>query len=153
MQAHGGVTMKYLAKNNAKYPMVPSFNSLFDDFFGDWGLGSTRIPPVDITEKDDSYLLEAELPGYKQEDVQVHVEKHVLRIGSSKQSCDEEKDGRKTLVRERCYQSFERSFTLPEDVEEDRIEAEFVDGVLQVTMPKKEVVQPKKIEVKIKKAE
>jgi spore coat protein M/HSP20 family protein len=142
--------MKYLVKNNQNYPMASGFNSLFDDFFGDWGITSSKIPPVDITEKDDSYVLEAELPGYKQEDVQVHVEKHVLRLSSSKQTCNEEKEGKKTLVRERCYQSFERSFSLPEDVNENLIEGEFTDGVLKVTMPKQEVAQPKKIEVKIK---
>ncbi|WP_320130062.1 Hsp20/alpha crystallin family protein [uncultured Sphaerochaeta sp.] len=48
----------------------------------------------------------------------VHVEKHVLRISSSKQTCKEEKEGRKSLVKERCFQSFERSFSLPEDVNE-----------------------------------
>ena len=142
--------MKYLAKNNNNYPMVSGFNSLFDDFFGDWGITSSRVPPVDITEKDDAYILEAELPGYKQEDVNVHVEKHVLRISSSKQTCEEEKEGRRSLVKERCFQSFERAFTLPEDVTEEGIEGEFADGILKITLPKQEVEQPKKIEVKIK---
>ena len=142
--------MKYLAKNDPNYPIVSNFNSLFKDFFGDWGISSARIPPVDITENDDAYVLEAELPGYKQEDVKVHVEKHVLRLSSKKETCTEEKEGKKTLVRERCFQSFERSFSLPEDVNEDRLEGEFVDGVLRVTMPKQEVAKPKKIEVKIK---
>ncbi|AEV29889.1 molecular chaperone (small heat shock protein) [Sphaerochaeta pleomorpha str. Grapes] len=142
--------MKYLVKKDPNYPIVSSFNSLFNDFFGDWGISNSRIPPVDITENDDSYILEAELPGYKQEDVKVNVEKHVLRLSSTKETCTEEKEGKKTLVRERCFQSFERSFSLPEDVNENLVEGEFVDGVLRVTMPKQEVAKPKKIEVKIK---
>lgn len=54
------------------------------------------------------------------------------------------------MINERCYQCFERSFTLPEDVDEDKIEGEFMNGLLILTLPKKEVVKPKAIEVKIK---
>lgn len=141
--------MKYLAKRPYDSPMVSAFDSLFNDMLGDWGLQPTRIPAVDITETDDAYVLEAELPGYKQEDVKVSIEKHVLKLSSSKESKKEEKD-KKRLVSERCYQCFERSFTLPEDVNEEKIEGEFTDGILRLTLPKMEVAKPKAIEVKIK---
>lgn len=131
--------------------MVSPFDSLFSNVLVDWGLASSKIPPVDITETDKAYIVEAELPGYKQEDVKVNIEKHVLRLSSSKQTTKEEKDGKKLLICERRSQSFERAFSLPEDVDEAAIEGEFAAGVLTVTLPKKEVVQPKSIEVKIKK--
>ena len=141
--------MKYLAKRNYDSPMVSAFDSLFNDFLGDWGLTPSRIPAVDISEHDEAYVLEAELPGYKQEEVKVSIEKHVLKLSSTKQSKKEEKE-KKHLVSERCYQCFERSFSLPEDVDEEKIEGAFKDGILKLTLPKKEVAKPKAIEVKIK---
>ncbi|NMA22983.1 MAG: Hsp20/alpha crystallin family protein [Spirochaetales bacterium] len=122
--------------------------SLFDSMLRDWNMLPTRFPAVDITEGEKAYTLEAELPGYKQEEVTVQVEKHVLKISSVKESKEEER--KQLLVSERCYQCFERSFTLPEDVDEDKIEGKFENGLLVLTMPKKEVVKPKAIEVKIK---
>jgi len=109
----------------------------------------SRFPAVDITENDDAYILEAELPGYKQREVKVNIEKHVLKLSSTKETKKEEKD-KKHLVSERYYQSFERSFSLPEDVDEEKISGEFADGILTLTLPKKEVAKPKAIEVKIK---
>ncbi len=97
-------------------------------------------------------MIEAELAGYTQKEVEVNVDKHVLKLSSAKQSNPEENKDQKTksLVRERYYRAFERSFTLPEDIDESSIEGEFTDGVLTITMPKKAEVQPKSIEVKIK---
>jgi spore coat protein M/HSP20 family protein len=129
--------------------MESAFDSLFNNILGDWGLMPSRFPAVDIVENDDAYILEAELPGYKQEEVKVNVEKHVLKLSSTKQSKKEEKD-KKRLVSERYYQSFERAFTLPEDVDEEKIEGHFSDGLLKLTLPKKEIAKPKAIEVKIK---
>lgn len=143
--------MAYLTtRNNYRTPVVSPFDSLFSNMLGDWGFASTKVPPVDITETDKAYILEAELPGYKQEDVKVNVEKHVLRLSSVKKETKEEKDCKKLLICERREQSFERAFSLPEDVDEDKIEGEFSHGILTVTLPKKEVVQPKSIAVKIK---
>lgn len=144
--------MAYLTtRNNNGTRMVSPFDSLFGNMLDDWGLASSKIPPVDISETDKTYVLEAELPGYRQEDVKLNIEKHVLRLSSAKQETKEEKDGKKFLICERHSQSFERAFSLPEDVDEDKIEGEFANGVLTVTLPKKEVMQPKRIEVKIKK--
>ncbi|HZJ88179.1 MAG TPA: Hsp20/alpha crystallin family protein [Sphaerochaeta sp.] len=136
--------MKYITRRNVGLPTT----SLFDSMLRDWSRVSTRFPAVDITEGEKAYILEAELPGYKQEEVKVQVEKHVLTISSTKESSVEESE--KALINERCYQCFERSFTLPEDVDEDKIEGEFMNGLLILTLPKKEVVKPKAIEVKIK---
>jgi HSP20 family molecular chaperone IbpA len=74
----------------------------------------------------------------------------VLKLSSTKESNPEEDKKKKSLVRERYYRAFERSFSLPEDIDESAIEGEFSDGVLTVTLPKKPEVQPKSIEVKIR---
>jgi HSP20 family molecular chaperone IbpA len=139
--------MNYLmtTRNNA----VSDFDTFFDDMFGNWGVKNSTIPSVDVYEDEKAYYLEAELPGYTVEDVNIHVEKHVLHISSEK--INEKKENKKFLVRERGYVKFDRSFTLPEGINEDQIEAEFNNGILKVTLPKTPVEQPKKIEVKIKK--
>ncbi len=150
--------MKYLVTRNANpVSMVNEFDSLFNNFWNDWGIPSSKIPPVDIHETDDAYVLEAELPGYNEKDVNVSVEKHVLRISSVKEACKDEDEkeekhskDKNYLVRERCYQSFERSFTLPEGIDEDHITGEFKNGGLVLSMPKLPVEKPKKIDVKLK---
>jgi spore coat protein M/HSP20 family protein len=140
--------MKYYVSYNNSNP-VSNFESLFNDLWSDWGVSSSKIPPVDIYETEKAYVIEAELAGYKQDEVQVNVDKHVLRISSDKQTL-KDADGKKNLVRERYFKKFERSFSLPEDIDESSIEGEFSDGVLTITLPKKEEVLPKTIEVKIK---
>jgi len=142
--------MKYYATYNKNNP-VADYRSVFNDLWSDWGT-SHKIPPVDVVETDKAYLIETELAGYTQQEVVVNVDKHVLKLSSAKQSnLEEGKDQKsKSLVRERYYRAFERSFSLPEDIDESAIEGEFSDGVLTITMPKKAEVQPKSIEVKIK---
>jgi HSP20 family molecular chaperone IbpA len=140
--------MKYYVNYNRNNP-VANYQSLFNDLWSDWGT-SNKIPPVDVSETDKAYVIEAELAGYSQKEVVVNVDKHVLKLSSVKQSDPEEHKERKSLVRERYYRAFERSFSLPEDIDETAIEGEFSDGVLTITLPKKPEVQPKSIEVKIK---
>lgn len=145
---HGGVNMKYYVTYNRNNP-VSNYRSLFNDLWSDWGTTS-KIPPVDVSETDKAYVIEAELAGYTQDEVHVNVDKHVLKLSSTKESNPEEDKKKKSLVRERYYRAFERSFSLPEDIDESAIEGEFADGVLTVTLPKKPEVQPKSIEVKIR---
>ncbi len=140
--------MKYYITYNRNNP-VSNFESLFNDLFADWGSTAAKVPAVDIYEKEKAYVIEAELAGYKQDEVSVNVDKHVLRIASEKESL-KDADDRKTLVRERLFRKFERSFSLPEDVDESKIEGEFADGVLTLTLPKKKELLSKTIEVKIK---
>lgn len=137
--------MNYLMTRNA----ANDFDTFFNDMLGNWGVRNSSIPSVDVYEDEKAYYLEAELPGYTQDEVNVHVEKHVLHISSEK--VNEKKENKKFLVRERGYLKFDRSFTLPEGINESGIEAEFSNGILKVTLPKTPVEQPKKIEVKIKK--
>jgi len=105
-------------------------------------------PLVDITEDDKEYLIKAELPEVKKEDVKLTAHDNVLTITGERKYEKEEK-GKKYHRVERAYGSFERSFTLPEDADEGKIAAEFKDGVLKVHLPKSEKAKPKSIEVKI----
>ena len=127
--------------------------SLFDDFFdsmlGAWGSYSSRVPAVDVEENPESYIIKAELPGYSEKDVKITVDNHVLRISGSVEEKEDEKDGKKYLVRERRHESFERSFSLPDGLDESAITADFENGVLSITMPKVPEVKPRQIEVKI----
>lgn len=105
------------------------------------------VPEVDIIESEKEYLIKAELPEIKREEVKVSVEKGVLTIQGERKQEKEEK-GKKFHRIERSYGSFERSFTLPEDADQGKVSAEFKDGVLSVHLAKSEKAIPKPIEVK-----
>lgn len=106
------------------------------------------MPVVDISENDGEYLIKAELPEVKKEDVKVTVEDGVLSIQGERRQEKEEK-GKKYHRVERSYGSFVRSFTLPESVDETAVKAEYKDGVLNLHLPKSEKVKPKAIDVKV----
>ena len=122
------------------------FEDFFDDMFNNWGIRNSHIPTVDVWEDDKSFYVEADLAGYEEKDVNVHVEKHVLHISSEKTN---RKDERKYLIREKNFVKFDRSFSLPEGINEDEISAVFKNGILTITLPKMPVEKPKKISVKI----
>jgi HSP20 family protein len=106
------------------------------------------VPLVDIVEDEKEYLIKAELPEVKKEDVKVTVEDDVLTITGERKYEKEEK-GKKYHRVERAYGSFERSFTLPEDADGSKVSAEFKDGILKVRLPKSEKAKPKAVEVKV----
>ena len=105
-------------------------------------------PLVDISEDEKEYLIKAELPEVKKEDVKVTLEEGVLTLQGERRLEKEEK-GRKVHRIERSYGKFLRTFTVPRDVDEKKIVAEFKEGVLLVHVPKAEVFKPKAIEVKV----
>ena len=105
-------------------------------------------PTVDITEDEKNYIIKAELPDVKKEDVHVRVENGVLTITGERKAEKEEKNKKYHRV-ERSYGSFARSFTLPENVEAEKVSAAYKDGLLTVTVAKSEKAQPKQIEVKV----
>ena len=130
-------------------------NRVFDNFFhgdveddGSFGL-SLWTPAVDIKEEADGYVVNVELPGVKKDDVKITVESNVLTIRGEKKEEKNAKEGNFQRV-ERSYGSFQRSFTLPSTVKNEKIEASYNDGVLTVTLPKAEEAKPKQIEVKVK---
>ena len=105
-------------------------------------------PLVDITEDDKEYLLKAELPELKKEEVKVTVENGELTI-SGERKFEKEEKGKKYHRIERSYGSFLRSFTLPEGVSGEKVVADFSEGVLKVHLPKDEKAKPKSFEVKV----
>ena len=105
-------------------------------------------PLVDISEDDKEYLIKAELPEVKKEDMKVTVQNEVLTITGERKFEKEEKDKKYHRV-ERAYGSFTRSFTLPAEVDPAKVEAEVKDGLLTVHLVKSEKATPKSIEVKI----
>lgn len=105
-------------------------------------------PPVDITEDDKEYLVKAELPEVKKDDVRVTVENGILNISGERKVEKEEKDKKYHRI-ERAYGRFERSFTLPEGADGTKITAEFKEGVLKVHLPKAESAKPKSVTVKV----
>jgi HSP20 family protein len=105
-------------------------------------------PLVAISEDERGYVLKAELPEIKKEDVKLTVQDNVLCIGGERKYEKEEK-GKKYHRMERAYGTFLRSFTLPEDADASRVAAEYKDGILRVHVPKSEKAKPKSIEVKV----
>ncbi len=127
-----------------------AMNDLFDNFWQDFGAfpnwptqipGGAFRPKIDMTEDDEQYKLCAELPGMSEEDVEVHLHNGALTIkGEKSEERKEEVKGR--FVSERTYGSFRRSFSLPADVLEDKIDASFKDGVLTLQLPKTSEPRP-----------
>jgi HSP20 family protein len=128
-----------LAKLSERMP------SVFDDFFKPWnelyegGLwGRTmNIPAVNITEQKDDYEVALAVPGMKKDDFNIDVDGNMLTISSQKEEKKEDKEARFTR-REYSFSSFERSFTLPDEVNREKIEARYEDGILKLVLPKKE---------------
>ena len=109
---------------------------------GDWA------PRVDISETDKEFVIKAEIPEVKKEDVKITVDNGVMTIHGERKQEKEEK-GKKFHRVERCYGSFTRSFTLPDNVDETKIKASFKDGMLNLQIQKTEGAKPKAIEIKV----
>ncbi|MBN1388060.1 MAG: Hsp20/alpha crystallin family protein [Bacteroidales bacterium] len=131
----------------------PSFLSLLDRFFEgnlmDWNLWNfaeldSTLPAVNVKENDNEIIIEVAAPGLKKSDFNVNFENGRLTISSEKKDEKTEKEGDKVTRREFNYQSFQRSFNVPENmVNTDKITAKYSDGILQVSLPKREEVKPK----------
>lgn len=126
----------------------PAFSYLFDDFIlnQDWGYQKDSLPAVNIITSEDQFDIELATPGNKKADFQIEVEDDVLIISSEtvSQSGDTETSYER---KEFGYNSFQRSFNIPESVNTDKISATYKEGVLTVSLPKKEeaLPQPKKL--------
>jgi len=123
-------------------PVASGTNGKETMIVADW------TPSVDISKTEGEYLIKAEIPDVKKEDVKVTVEDGVLTIQGQRKQEKEEK-GTKYHRIERSYGSFVRTFSLPDVIETDRVKAEFKDGVLNLHLPKSERAKPKAIEVKV----
>jgi len=138
-----------LAKLSNQVPMFPNFfDKFFDTDLFDWNARNfsgtnTTLPSVNIKESDEGFEVEMAAPGLKKEDFNIELNNDVLTISSEKKVENEVKDGEEFTRREFSYQSFRRSFTLPNIVEMDKIKASYEDGILKINIPKKEEAKPK----------
>ncbi|MEW6131221.1 MAG: Hsp20/alpha crystallin family protein [Acidobacteriota bacterium] len=109
----------------------------------------TWMPSCDIYETENEIVVKAELPGAKKEDVKVNIENNILTLSGERKF--EEETRKENYVRvERKYGEFLRSFTLPMTVDANKVVADFKDGLLTITLPKKEEAKPKPIEITVK---
>lgn len=106
------------------------------------------VPSVDVTENDHEYLVKAEIPDVKNEDVKVTVRDGILTI-KGERKFEKKTDNEKVHVLERSFGSFSRTFSLPKDADADRVKAEFKNGLLNVSIPKRAEVKPKEVEVQV----
>jgi HSP20 family protein len=136
------------------YRELSSFADRFNRTFGSMqarerdeevGLGAW-MPPVDIAEDKEKITLTAELPGFKENEVQIQMEGNLLTLRGDRKF-EEEKNGRNYHRVERSYGQFIRSFTLPNNVDRENIRARFNSGLLEVEMPKREDAKPKQIKI------
>jgi HSP20 family protein len=126
-------------------------NDLFGEGFGrSWAKPSfaTWYPPVDVLESKDAYLIRAELPGMKKEDFHLEVKDGVLNLTGERKS-EKAADGVEYRSVERVNGKFWRSFSLPETVKHDGIQATYKDGILEIRVPKAEEVKPRQIEISV----
>ena len=125
-------------------------DNLINRFWGDVATpnGSAWYPAVDVEETQNEFVIHAELPGIKREDIKVGFEKNVLTI-EGERKLDEVQNGKQHYRRERAYGSFKRSFTVGTEVNANNISAQYKDGVLTVSLPKAEVTKPRQIEVSV----
>ena len=135
-----------LAKlSNHWFPSLPSiFDRFFDEELMDWSRTNysstdTTLPAVNVKENNNEFLIDVAAPSLNKEDLTVHYANGSLTISSEKKSELEEKDGERVTRREFSYQSFQRSFTIPENiVDTEKIGANYENGILHITLPKQE---------------
>ena len=129
-------------------------NRLFNTFFdtpttaGNAAPVRRWMPAMDLVEHEDHFLLSADLPGMKQEDVKLEVSDGVLTVAGERRTTHEERKGGYIRI-ERAAGSFSRSLTLPKGVEAGEVAARFADGVLEVRIPKPEQRQPRRVEIAV----
>lgn len=134
-----------------------NIENIFAEFFNDFNRPSssslsetvraTLLPRLNISETDNKYFIEAELPGVKQSDLELKLDNNILVIKGKTEESKESKE-RNYFTRERYYGSFQRSLTLPNNINENDITANFKDGILNIEITKKLENSTKNIEVK-----
>jgi HSP20 family protein len=134
---------------NPKQNLDSFFNT--DSFFGlpsVYGEHSSILPKVNVVEKEDGFYLDAETPGFNQKDISIEFNDGVLTLKAQQDQCSQS-DNSDYRIREFSNQSFARSFRLSDQIDSDKVVARMDQGILKVTMPKKEQAKPKKIEIKV----
>lgn len=124
------------------FAATPFANGEGDSLVGTW------LPPVDVVEDKDHVRVSAELPGIRPEDVKIQLENNILTIRGEKMQ-QQRNEGERAQRYERVYGAFERSFTVPNTVDAEKIEASYEHGVLTVTLPKIERAKPRAISISV----
>ncbi|HLP16138.1 MAG TPA: Hsp20/alpha crystallin family protein [Bacteroidota bacterium] len=148
---------------NRDFPVARSLHSfqremnrMLDNFFhgdvfdeGRFGGSEAFAPMVDVSETKDTYVIKAELPGLKKEDVKVTMNNNIVTIAGEKKIEEEKREGNFYRM-ERSFGSFERSIAIPGPIKADAIECKYADGLLTLSLPKTEEAKQKVIDVKVK---
>jgi len=134
-------------------PDVPDLRRDIDRFFEEFlprGLFRTALveftPSVDLIERDEDYLLRAELPGLRADDIDISVRDNVLTLRGEKRQ-EAEQDLRGYHYSERRYGAFARTIQLPGGVDSEKVQASYIDGVLEITLPKSEAAKPRRVHI------
>src|ERR1700733_11386965 len=134
------MTLVKFANGQKNHAVNPFFSDVFDSILNDSFLSdklASRVPAVNIAETESQFEVELAVPGLKKEDFKISLDKNVLSVSADKQTETVNED-KKFTKREYSYQSFSRSFTLPESADHSKIEADYTDGILKLTITKKE---------------
>jgi len=148
-----------LYRPNTIHNALSDFDRYFESFFGDNLLApGTRtfnhLPAVDVRETEKSYVMDMELPGYDEKDIEIHIDGSSLSIASkheeTRDAKDEEDNKGTWILRERRVNSFSRSFKLPENANPEDVTAEFKNGILSMEIKKRAEAQKRTIQIKVK---
>ncbi|AWH86975.1 molecular chaperone Hsp20 [Flavobacterium album] len=135
--------MNLVKRNTANRVFPTVMDELFKDLMGGTQYMHKVVPPVNIRETEQSFSVELMAPGLKKEDFNIELDNELLTISSEVKTENTTEENGKFTRREFSFSSFKRSFTLPETVKEDEINAAYEDGILKITLPKKEEALPK----------
>jgi len=146
------MTLVKFANPKRNYGVNPFFNDVFDSLVNDSFLSdklSSRVPAVNIAETENEFHIELAAPGLKKEDFKISLDKNTLSVSAEKKT-ESVEEGKKYSKKEYNYNSFVRSFTLPETVDYANIEAEYTDGILKLNVAKKEEAKVQSREIAVK---
>ena len=133
--------MSIVKRNNLLFPSL--MNEFFKpDWFGGMETLNTTVPAVNIKENEKDFELELAIPGFKKDDFNIEVDENILTISSEVKSENHTNENKFTR-REFSYNAFKRAFTLPETIDDGKINANYEAGVLRLTLPKREEALPK----------
>jgi HSP20 family protein len=144
--AHGYPMADLMRMREAMSRPSQSFGGAGDGEEGAWGQ-ATWVPPADIYETEDAYVLEVELPGFTKEDLDIEIVEHRLTLRGERRPKSDVKE-EQYRRRERAYGRFERSFLLPALIDREKVTAEMHHGVLTLWLPKSNMAKPKRIPIR-----
>jgi HSP20 family protein len=138
--------------NGQKNAVSPWFSDVFDSIINDPLFNErfvNKVPAVNVAETEGEFHIELAAPGLKKEDFKINLDKNILSVSAEKKTENVE-EGKKYSKREYSYNSFVRSFTLPETADQSKIDAEYIDGVLKLSVAKKEEAKIQSREIAVK---